>query len=98
MKKIKLNRHVGSLGCYTTLSSSNVVGRQSTFLYGTTAAVMVFPTVFTLAMYVWWLLLVPLPCCGCLACGKKKKLVMSAVCPSWCLSDAERERRKKKLS
>ena len=77
-----INQHVDELGCY--LDMGEAVGKQSRFLYWSTTVASLFPIAFTALLWIYWVLFVPLPCCGCLACGRKTHLTLSDPVPNFC--------------
>jgi len=74
-----VSQHVMSLSCFVD-ESEPVVGRQASFSYLLTGFVLMVPVVFGAALFLWWIVLVPIPCCGWMSCGLRKKLVKSRVC------------------
>ena len=76
-----LSNHVSHLGCLYEIEENAAVRKQARFLYSATHFVMTMPVMFAAFMWLYWLVLVPLPLCSCLACGKSDKLYMSDARP-----------------
>ena len=74
-----VSQHALSLSCYSE-NHNSVVGRQADFLYLLTGMILMIPVFVSVMMYVWWLVFVPMSCCGWMSCGLRKKLVKSHVC------------------
>ena len=77
-----VSQHVAQVGCF--VDTEEPVGKQSRFLYASSLGAALFPLAFSVLLWVYWLVLVPLPCCGWLACGIKKHLTMSDPMPNVC--------------
>ncbi len=75
-----VSEHVISLSCYMNYDDANIVGRSASFLYLLTGCLLLVPLLFAFVLYIWWLVLVPIPCCSWMSCGLRRKLVKSRAC------------------
>jgi hypothetical protein len=77
-----VSQHVAQVGCF--VDTENPVRKQSRFLYASSLSLALFPVVFGMLLWVYWMMLVPLRCCRCLSCGRKAHLTMSDPVPNAC--------------
>jgi hypothetical protein len=76
-----VSQHVARVGCF--VDTEEPVLKQARFLYASSISIALFPIGFAGLMYVYWLVLVPLPCFGkFLACGQNAKIYMSDPVPN----------------
>ena len=75
-----ISQHVAQVGCF--VDTDNPVRKQSRFLYASSLAVALFPLCFVALLWIYWMLLVPLPYCRRLSCGKRHHITMSDPVPN----------------
>jgi len=84
-----VSEQVNVMGCQ--FDTENPVRKDSRMLYFSTMLLMMMPIGIVFLTWTYWFILVPT--CGCLACGRKNRLVLSQPCQS-----RERRRESRKLT
>jgi hypothetical protein len=74
-----LSNHVSVLGCVYDIDLP--VRKQARFLYTATQSVMSIPILVALTMWVYWMVLLKVPCLRGLACGNAKHLRIASCIP-----------------
>jgi hypothetical protein len=75
-----VSQHVAQVGCL--VDTEIPVHKQSRFLYASATAVALFPIIFGILLWIWWLVLVPIKCCACMACFRRDRLTLSDPIPN----------------